>query len=107
MKNMRKEKGITLIALILTVIVLLILAVVSISTIQNQGIIEHANSSTTKYNEAVNNEIDVLGSYEELENEYVNKYTGENDKKEDTSVEGPTTGSDSNLNDDDEWTKNY
>lgn len=45
-----KEKhGITLIALIITIIVLLILAMVSIKLIWNGGIIDHAKNATSKY----------------------------------------------------------
>ena len=111
MKNLRKEKGITLIALIITVVVLLILAVVSISTIQNHGIIEHANSTTTKYEEEADKEKDTLQSYEKFENQYMNELLGENNQKEEKPVENTTNGnvsnSNTNVNDDDEWTKNY
>ena len=106
MKNTRKEKGITLIALIVTVIVLLILAVVSIKTIQNNGIIERANSTTTKYEDEKEKEKDVLQSYEDLENKYApNGIDNTNDK--DTVVDNTNTENDSDINDDDQWTDFY
>ena len=49
-KTSRREKGITLIALIVTIIVLLILAGVTISSVVgNQGIIGKTKDSTSKY----------------------------------------------------------
>lgn len=49
---MKAEKGITLVALVITIIVLLILAMVSISIISQHDIINHANNAVTRYNEA-------------------------------------------------------
>lgn len=50
---MKKDKGITLVALIITIIVLLILAGVTISLmIGNNGIINHAKNAGTTYKEA-------------------------------------------------------
>lgn len=45
----KKEKGITLIALIITIVVLLILALVSIGTIKDSGIIKHAQDASNDY----------------------------------------------------------
>ena len=39
---MRKQKGITLVALIITIVVLLILAGVAIGAIKNDGILQYA-----------------------------------------------------------------
>ena len=47
---MRKEKGITLIALIITIIILLILAVVTIGSIKNSKIIDQAENAAKDYN---------------------------------------------------------
>ena len=58
--NLKKEKGITLIALVITIIVLLILAIVTIRIVVNQNIINHANNAVTAYNEAQNNEAEQL-----------------------------------------------
>ena len=49
MKKTVDQKGITLLALIITVIVLLILAVVTISAIKNDGIMQHAQNAKNKY----------------------------------------------------------
>jgi len=63
MKKFRKEKGITLVALIITIVILLILAAVAIAAIQNENILSHANNAALKYNQAVQNEQDILGGY--------------------------------------------
>ena len=46
---MREQNGITLVALIITIIVLLILAMVSISLVMNGGIIDRANNAVHNY----------------------------------------------------------
>ena len=48
---MKKENGITLVALIITIIILLILATVSISLIINNGILDKAKYGVDKYSE--------------------------------------------------------
>ena len=53
---MREQKGITLVALIITIIVLLILAMVSISLVLNGGIIDRSNKSVNNYATAEYNE---------------------------------------------------
>ena len=50
-KLLKKEKGITLLALIITIIVLLILAMVSIKLVKDGAIIQHAQSATSKYSD--------------------------------------------------------
>ena len=63
----RKKVGITLIALVITIIVLLILAGVALATIFGQGnIIENAENSVGKYNEEVGKEQDTLNSIEKF-----------------------------------------
>ncbi|MCL2859523.1 MAG: hypothetical protein FWF46_02905 [Oscillospiraceae bacterium] len=56
MMNLRKNKGITLIALIITIIVMLILAGVAISSITGTGIFSKTKEATDAYNNSVNNE---------------------------------------------------
>jgi len=63
---MKKQNGITLIALIITIIVLLILAVVTIGVVQENSIIEHAQNAATKHNIAQEDEKENLSSYETL-----------------------------------------
>ena len=56
-KTSRREKGITLIALIVTIIVLLILAGVTINlAVNNQGIFNKAKTATRAYKNASENE---------------------------------------------------
>ena len=57
------EKGITLIALIITIVVLLILAAVAISSIQNDGILHYATNAADNWNKALANEANTLGDY--------------------------------------------
>ena len=45
-----KNKGITLIALIITIVVLLILAAVAIGAAQNSDIIDYAKNAATNFN---------------------------------------------------------
>lgn len=52
MKKTKQEKGITLVALIITVILLLILSVVSIRAVQDDGVIFHAKKSAKTYGSA-------------------------------------------------------
>ena len=49
---MKKENGITLVAMVITIIVLLILAIVSINLVMNGGIIDRAEKGTKAYTEA-------------------------------------------------------
>ena len=63
LKNKQKtNEGITLIALVITIIVLLILAGVAINlTIDRGGLFDKANNIVEKWNNGVNNEQDILG----------------------------------------------
>ncbi len=70
----RKEEGITLIALVITIIVLLILAGVTISlTFGENGILARTKEASSKYAQAEQNEIDILDNldtqFESLVNE--------------------------------------
>ena len=71
MKNFRKNQGITLIALVITVIVLLILAGVSIATLTgDNGILTRAQEAKNKTEQAQKDEENILSSYEDKINEY-------------------------------------
>ena len=73
MKNLKTQKGITLVALIITIIVLLILAMVSISLVMNGGIINKSKSAVDKYSqEEVQEQIKL--AYSEWQ---MGQYTGE------------------------------
>ena len=65
----KKEKGITLVALVVTIVVLLILAGVSISLVlSNNGVINKAKNARTQYQNAANYEQNVLGQDSDLIN---------------------------------------
>lgn len=57
----KKEKGITLVALVVTIVILLILAGVSLSLVLgNQGLVTKANEGRTNYTNASNYEHETL-----------------------------------------------
>ena len=66
MKKTKFEKGITLIALIITIVVLLILAVVTIGAVQDSGIIGHAQNAASGYNDEKSKEESAISGYESL-----------------------------------------
>ena len=65
---MKKENGITLVAMVITIIILLILATVSISLVMNNGILDKAKSAVDKYSEGEIEE-QIKLSYLELQTE--------------------------------------
>ena len=70
MKNYRKKEGITLIALVITIVVLLILAGVSINAVfSDNGIIKRASSTQDKMNEATKKDVGSLDTLNGLVNE--------------------------------------
>ena len=72
---LRKEnKGITLVALVITIIILLILAGISISALTNTGIFEKAKEAKEKSEAAEKQQSETLDSYEKE----LNKYTSDN-----------------------------
>lgn len=71
-----KNKGITLIALIITIIILLILAGISISALTQTGLFEKAKQAEPKSKEAQEQENAPLGNYENELNKYI---TGKTD----------------------------
>ncbi len=61
---MKKDnKGITLVALIITIIVLLILAVVTISAVNGGNLFAHANNAATTYSQKAEEENSMISSY--------------------------------------------
>ena len=77
-KEFKKQKGITLIALVITIIVLLILAGVTIATLTgDNGIITRTNQAKTKMEEATLEEKIRLLATETM----INQYTGKNEEK--------------------------
>ena len=71
--KVKETKGITLIALVITIVVLLILAGVVIATLNgNDNIIKNANTAVGIYNEKVNEKQGILDTLEEKLREYTN-----------------------------------
>ena len=96
MKNFRKNQGITLIALVITVIVLLILAGVTIATLTgNNGILTKTQEAKNETEQAEKEEKEKLGNMEDTINEYATGITVEQVNDENPGVlEG--TGTDDN-----------
>ena len=76
MKKYKSQRGITLIALIITIIILLILAGISISALTNQGLFKNAKEAQNATEKAKEEQGKVLNEYEDEINKYL-----ENDDK--------------------------
>ena len=63
MKRYKSTKGITLVALVITIIILLILAGITISSLTNTGIFGRAKEAKEKTQQAQRNEQEILGQY--------------------------------------------
>ena len=70
-KKSLKEKGITLIALVITIIILLILAGIAISTLTGSELFEKARLAKEKQENAEIEEDEILGDYENKISNYV------------------------------------
>ena len=76
--KIRQEKGITLVALIITIIVLLILAMVSINLVMNGGIIGKSKNAVDKYSqEEIEEQIKLAHSEFEMQKYGLNPETNE------------------------------
>lgn len=69
----KSNKGITLVALIITIIVLLILAGVSISFVLQGGILTKSQEAVNEYQNGATNEAEIINSV----NEYLDKKINE------------------------------
>lgn len=96
---LREERGITLVALIITVIILVILAAVTIITMQNSNMIKYALEGTQKYQNAQIDEENTINTFENtisttlqnistIESEYQSTLKW----KKDTATPTPTPG---------------
>ena len=88
MKNKRilKERGITLIALVVTIVVLLILAGVTINAVfSDSGIIKKAQDAQNKMDQAAQNDLDAINSLNEWLDNKTNGSTGGDDNPPTTS----------------------
>lgn len=82
-----KNKGITMISLIITIIVLLILSGVAISTLTNTGLFKKAKLAKEKQNEAEIEENEKLTNYNNIITEYLSgSYRDENMKFENCTI---------------------
>ncbi len=77
-----RNKGITLIALVITIIILLILAGISISALINQGLFKNAKAAQNATEKAEVEQEKVLNEYEEE----INKYLSNNDIVEEKEI---------------------
>lgn len=64
-EKFKEQKGVTLIALVISIILMLILALVSVNIIKNQEIIEKTNYAVYKFNEEATREQENLLALEE------------------------------------------
>ena len=88
-RNYLKEKGITLIALVVTIVVLLILAGVSVNALfGNSGIIEKAKEAQNKMNQATQKDLDAINELNNWIDGKINGSSGGN------TTGGNTTGGD-------------
>lgn len=69
--NIKETNGITLVALVVTIIILLILAGVAVATLGGNGnILDNANKAVDKYNSKAEEEEQILGTLEDKLKEY-------------------------------------
>ena len=71
MINRKQNKGITLVALIITIIILLILATISIQSLTNTGLFAKAQEAKEKSQNAEENQAKTLNEYEDELNKYI------------------------------------
>ena len=82
-KNYLKQNGITLIALIVTIVILLILAGVTLSAVfSDNGIIKMARDAQTKTDQGVQKDLEPMGELEDL----INKNAGESKNGETVKI---------------------
>ena len=75
MINKNKDRGITLVALVITIIILLILATISIQSLTNTGLFQKAQEAKEKTKNATENQAKTLNEYEDELNKYVSGTT--------------------------------
>ena len=71
MINKNKDRGITLVALVITIIILLILATISIQSLTNTGLFSKAQEAKEKSQNAEENQAKTLNEYEDELNKYI------------------------------------
>ena len=71
MRKTNGQKGITLVALVITIIILLILATISIQALTNTGLFAKAQEAKEKTKNATENQATILNEYEDELNKYI------------------------------------
>ncbi len=71
MKKTKRQNGITLVALVITIIILLILATISIQSLTNTGLFKKAQEVKEKTKNATENQAKTLNEYEDELNKYI------------------------------------
>ena len=71
MKKTNGQKGITLVALVITIVILLILATISIQSLTNTGLFAKAQEAKEKTQNAEENQARILNEYEDELNKYI------------------------------------
>ncbi len=71
MKKTNGQKGITLVALVITIIILLILATISIQSLTNTGLFKNAQKAKDETQNAAENQAKILNEYEDELNKYI------------------------------------
>ena len=80
-KKIKTNNGITLVALVITIIILLILATISIQSLTNTGLFKKANEAKEKTQNAAENQAKILNEYEDELNKYISGTTEEKTEK--------------------------
>ena len=75
---MKEQKGITLVALVITIIILLILAGISIATLRDTNLFGQAQRAGNETKNAAANESNTLNDYSNEVNKYINELTKSN-----------------------------
>ncbi len=82
-KRLKKERGITLVALAVTMIVLVIIAGVVVSLVfENESVIENANKAVKQYSETETNDVNAILEYDNIINSYAEGSSGEDSSEE-------------------------
>lgn len=68
---MKSEKGITLVALVITIIILLILAGIAIGSLTESGLFDKTREAENKYGNAANEENNTFNEYGNWINNYL------------------------------------
>jgi len=71
MKKTKRQNGITLVALVITIIILLILTTISVQSLTNTGLFSKAQEAKEKSQNATENQAKTLNEYEDELNKYI------------------------------------